>query len=134
LFFYVEGQTEQQYAETILRQHLAGFDVQVMGAILAATRRRHHVVARGGGRHYVPMKNDLVRLLRQHRGRDVRFTTMFDLYALYADFPGTGVANNQRHIPYERIKTLEQAFAREMNDVRLVPYIQLHEFETLLYC
>ena len=61
LFFYVEGQTEQQYAETILRQHLAGFDVQVMGAILAATRRRHHVVTRGGGGHYLPMKNDTSR-------------------------------------------------------------------------
>jgi hypothetical protein len=59
---------------------------------------------------------------------------MFDLYALYPDFPGAKAADKQRDIPYERIKTIEQAFANEMNDARLIPYIQLHEFETLLYC
>lgn len=59
---------------------------------------------------------------------------MFDLYALYSDFPGTQEANKQKHLPYERVKTLEQAFAKEMNDPRLIPYLQLHEFETLLYC
>lgn len=134
LYLYVEGQTEQAYAETVLRDHLAGFGVFVAGAILAATRRRHGVVHRGGGRHFLPMRNDLQRLLRQHRGPDVRFTTMFDLYALYSDFPGTEEANKQRHIPYERVQTLERALAQEMNDLRLVPYIQLHEFEALLYC
>jgi hypothetical protein len=134
LYMYVEGQTEQQYAETVLRDHLANHGVYVVGAILAATRRRHGVIWRGGGRHFLPMRNDLMRLLRQHRGPGVRFTTMFDLYALYSDFPGTGAANQQTHIPYERVKTLEKAFADEMNDARLVPYIQLHEFETLLYC
>jgi hypothetical protein len=134
LYLYVEGQTEQQYAETVLRDHLANFDVFVAGAILAATRRRHGVIRRGGGRHFLPMRNDLERLLRQHRGPDVRFTTMFDLYALYSDFPGTEEADKQRHVPYDRVKTLEQAFAGEMNDPRLAPYIQLHEFETILYC
>jgi len=134
LYMYVEGQTEQQYAETVLREHLAGYGVSVEGAILAATSRRHRVIRRGGGRHFLPMRNDLNRLFREHYKPDVRFTTMFDLYALYSDFPGTEAASKQRHIPYERVKTLEQAFAREMNDGRLLPYIQLHEFETLLYC
>jgi hypothetical protein len=134
LYLYVEGQTEQLYAETVLRDHLARRDVFVEGAILAATRRRHGAVQRGGGRHFLPMRNDLARLLRQHHGPDVRFTTMFDLYSLYADFPGTEEANRQKHIPYERVKTLEQALAREMNDHRLIPYIQLHEFEALLFC
>jgi hypothetical protein len=134
LYMYVEGQTEQQYAETVLRDHLAKRGVFVAGAILAATRRRHGVIRRGGGRHFLPMRNELERLFRQHRGPDVRFTTMFDLYALYSDFPGTDAASKQKHIPYERVKTLEQAFATEMNDGRLLPYIQVHEFETILYC
>jgi hypothetical protein len=134
LYMYVEGQTEQQYAETVLREHLARYKVYVAGAILAATRRRHGVIHRGGGRRFLPTRNELERLLRQHRSPDVRFTTMFDLYALCSDFPGNEAASKQKHIPYERIKTLEQAFAQEMNDARLLPYIQLHEFETLLYC
>ena len=36
LYFYVEGQTEQEYAARVLRPHLAGFGVQVMGAVRAA--------------------------------------------------------------------------------------------------
>jgi hypothetical protein len=134
LYIYVEGQTEQQYAETVLRDHLSRFGVFVAGAILAATRRRHGIVRRGGGRHFLPARNDLARLFRQHRGSEVRFTTMFDFYSLYSDFPGTEEANKQEHIPHERVKTLEQAFAQEMQDHRLIPHIQLHEFETMLYC
>ena len=37
LYLNVEGQTEQQYAETVLRDHLAGHGVFVAGAILAAS-------------------------------------------------------------------------------------------------
>lgn len=134
LFFYVEGQTEQQYAETILREHLAPFDVFVSGAILASTGKRHGVVHRGGGRHYAPIKSDLGRLLRQHHGSDVRFTTMFDLYALPVDFPGTADADKLKHIPEDRIRTLEQAFRNDIGDPRLIPHLQLYEFETLIYC
>jgi hypothetical protein len=93
LFFYVEGPTEQGWCSTVLREHLAPLGVYVEGAIPRASGRRHGVVARGGGRHYLPMKNDLARLLRQHRGKDVRFTTMFDLYALNRDFPGMDEAD-----------------------------------------
>ena len=40
LYFYVEGQTEQEYVRRVLMAHLAGFGVQVMGAVLAASGRR----------------------------------------------------------------------------------------------
>jgi len=35
LYFYVEGQTEQEYVRRVLMPYLAGFGVQVMGAVLA---------------------------------------------------------------------------------------------------
>jgi hypothetical protein len=80
------------------------------------------------------MKKDLHNLLRQHRGDDVRFTTMLDLYKLYRDFPGTEEADKLRHVPYQRVRTLEAAFAADVGDRRLFPHIQLHEFETILFC
>ncbi len=88
LYFYVEGQTEQEYVHRVLRPHLAGFEVWVMGAVLAASGREHGHVYRGGGKSYPPMRNDLGNLLRQHAHADARFTTMFDLYKLYKGFPG----------------------------------------------
>jgi hypothetical protein len=134
LYFYVEGQTEQEYVRRVLMVHLAGFGVQVMGAVLAASGRRHGQVTRGGGRRYQPMRNDLGRLLRQDGHADARFTTMFDLYALHAGFPGWDEAEKQRQIPRERVLTLERAFGEDVGDKRFFPHIQLYEFETILLC
>jgi Domain of unknown function (DUF4276) len=134
LYFYVEGQTEQRYAQSILRDHLAGFGVMVERALLTATGKRHGIVHRGGGRHYAPMKNDLLRFLRQQRGPEIRVTTMFDLYHLFSDFPGTEEADKVKHILHERVKKLEQALSSDIGDPRLIPHIQLHEFETILFC
>jgi hypothetical protein len=134
LYFYVEGQTEQEYVKRVLKPHLAGCGVHVMGAVLTASGRRHGKVFRGGGWDYQPMRNDLGNLLRQHKQDDVRFTTMFDLYALYAGFPGWDEAEKQRHLPRERVLTLERAFAADVGDPRFIPHIQLYEFETILLC
>jgi Domain of unknown function (DUF4276) len=134
LYFYVEGQTEQEYVKRVLRPHLAGFGVQVMGSVLAATGRKHGHVSRGGGRRYQPMRKDLGNLLRQDAHADVRFTTMFDLYALHEGFPGWNDAEKQRDIPRQRVVTLETAFAADVGDNRFIPHIQLHEFETILLC
>jgi hypothetical protein len=134
LYFYVEGQTEQEYAARVLRTHLARFGVQVMGAILAASGRKHGHVFRGGGRRYQPMRNDLGNVLKLHKSADTRFTTMFDLYALHDGFPGWDQAEKQRHIPRERVLTLEKAFGADVGDHRFIPHIQLYEFETILLC
>jgi hypothetical protein len=134
LYFYVEGQTEQEYTARVLRPHLAGFGVQVMGAVRAASGRKHGHISRGGGRRYQPMRKDLGNLLRQDAHADVRFTTMFDLYALHDGFPGWNEAEKQRHVPRERVLTLEKAFAADVGDRRFIPHIQLYEFETILLC
>jgi hypothetical protein len=134
LYFYVEGQTEQEYTARVLRPYLARFGVQVMGAVRAASGRRHGHVSRGGGSRYQPMRRDLGNLLRQDAHGDVRFTTIFDLYALPSDFPGWEEAEKQRHLPRERVLTLEKAFAADVGDARFIPHIQLYEFETILLC
>ena len=61
------------------------------------------------------------------------FTTMIDLYGLPGDFPGKAgsVRNPQNPRPY--CEALEQAFGADIGDARFVPYLQLHEYETLLY-
>ena len=58
---------------------------------------------------------------------------MFDLYALPDDFPGYTSAQAVSD-PYLRVDTLERNFADAINDRRFIPYIQLHEFEALLFC
>lgn len=131
LFFYVEGQAEQGYVSKVLSPHLAQFGVQVMGPILAASSKRHGKIHRGGGDRYGPMRRDLGNLLKLHGQPDVRFTTMFDLYALRQPWPGRDEAEKLRHLPRERARKLEEAFAADIGDSRLIPHLQLYEFETI---
>jgi len=58
---------------------------------------------------------------------------MIDLYAIHTDFPGLTEAEKLRHMPYKLVKTLEQAFAKDIGDDRFVPYIQLHEYKAYLF-
>src|SRR5205807_9444158 len=39
-----------------------------------------------------------------------------------------------RHLPHERVLTLERTFAADVGDERFIPHIQLYEFETILLC
>ena len=133
LYLFAEGTTELTFADTVLKPHLASVGVYLHPPVLVAHAKKKGRVHRGGGRNYVSMKNDILRLLAQERSGDVFFTTMIDLYALYAKFPGVDEAEKLRHMPDKRVEVLEQAFGKDFSDDRFVPYIQLHEYEAYLF-
>lgn len=129
-----EGQTEQGFVEEVLRPYLQTQGVAGVKSILITTNKKKN--ARGGMLSYNQAKTDL-ELLQKIRidGEYERhvFTTMFDLYALPDDFPGYKTAQTISE-PYARVAALETAFAEAINNERFIPYIQLHEFEALLFC
>ena len=133
LYLFAEGPTEQTFADTVLKPHLASLEVYVHPPVLIAHAKKKGKVHRGGGRKYVPMKNDILRFLAQEKGEGVFFTTMIDLYAIHAEFPGLAEADKLRHMREKRVEVLEQAFAKDIGDLRFVPYIQLHEYEAYLF-
>lgn len=133
LYIFAEGQTEQTYGDTVLKHHLATFGVYVQGPILIGHAKKKGRVHRGGGRKYLPMRNDILRFLAQEKAIDTYFTTMIDLYAIHSDFPGLAEAEKVRHLPREHVEQLEEAFANDINDRRFIPHIQLHEFEAILF-
>jgi Domain of unknown function (DUF4276) len=132
LIFFVEGQTEQAYVARVLAPHLANFGVFANRPILPITGRHRDRIFKGGGRSFVRIRRQFDNLLKQHDQPDVRFTTMFDLSGLHADFPGRKESETQGNDPKSRVMFLEQAFANEFADRRVIPHIQLHEFETIL--
>ena len=87
LHLFAEGQTEQTFADTVLKPHLANFGVYMQKPTLIAHARKKGIVHRGGGRNFRAMQNDINRRRKQDSGNDVFFTTMIDLYALHANFP-----------------------------------------------
>jgi hypothetical protein len=132
LYLFAEGPTEQTWAGSALNEHLLRRDIQLHTVLIANARKKQHVY-RGGMRKYIQMKNDIVRFLTQNPGRDVYFTTMIDLYGLPGDFPGRAGSERHRTSPYDRVEELEQAFSADIADPRFIPYVQLHEFEALLF-
>jgi hypothetical protein len=133
LYLFAEGQTEQTFADNLLKSHLANFGVYLQGPILIATARKKGKTRRGGERNYLPMRNDIARFLKQEKRPDVFFTTMIDLYAIHHDFPGLGEAAGLDHLPYKRVEALEGAFAADLADRRFIPHLQLHEYEAYLF-
>ncbi len=76
-------------------------------------------------------------LLKQDRA--AYCSTMIDFYGLGGGFPGTPLPENLSNI--DKVRHIEQAVKADIvaefpdlrPDVRLVPYIQLHEYEGLLF-
>ncbi len=133
LYLFAEGPTEQTFANTVLKPHLANFGVYMQNSVVIAHARKKGKVHRGGGRNFIAMQNDINRFLKQESGNDVFFTTMVDLYALHANFPGKEEAEKLRHDPYQRVDALEKSWFDETGDRRFIPFIQLHEFEAYLF-
>lgn len=80
--------------------------------------------------------DDLSILMKSNRDGEYEkhvFTTMFDLYALPNDFPGYSEANSIGD-RYERVLSFEKAFSKAVASERFIPYIQLHEYEALVFC
>jgi hypothetical protein len=130
LYITTEGQSERKFADDVLRPHLAAFSIDVRSRVVLTNRK---LGKRGGILDFEKIHGDLHRLMREDRHPEARFTTMVDLYALPPEFPGWAEAQNKTGAK-ERVEALEAALQSNMGDSRFLPYIQLHEFEALLYC
>jgi hypothetical protein len=70
--------------------------------------------------------------MKQDNASDSWFTTMVDLYRLPSDFPS--ITESRRIAdPIKKVELLEEGLSAAMNHPRFVPYVQLHEFEALLF-
>jgi hypothetical protein len=134
----VEGQTEETFVKDLLAPYLGRRGVWVYvrrvltGTGVSPFNGSRGYQFRGGMDDYQKPRRDIAIWTRQERGDDVRFTTMFDLYRLPTDWPGW-LPGEERPGSYEYIEQLETAFAEDLGDERFIPYIQLHEFEALLF-
>ena len=126
----VEGKTEQEFVKTILAPHLASYKIYT-DARCVLTSSSARKMYRGGLMRYIVAKQDIARWMVEDKHAECRFTTMFDFYALPSDFPGYDEAMSL-HDPYAKVEKLEGALQQDMSDKRFLPYIQLHEFETLI--
>ncbi len=129
----VEGQTEEAFVGRVLMGPLALAGVGVSVRCVETSRdKKRHKIFRGGLLDYNRAKRDLLRWMKEDQKQDAWFTTMFDLYALPDDFPGR-IEAKRPPTALERVISLEEAFSTDFAHPRFIPYIQLHEFEALLF-
>ena len=129
-----EGPTEQGFVNEVLRPYLIENGVTSVKSIIVSTNKRMN--AQGGMSSYTHARTDLNLMCLSNPESKFEshiFTTMFDLYALPNDFPGYDEAKTIVE-PYACVKALEQSLSNAIGDTRFIPYIQLHEFEALLFC
>jgi len=134
LHILCEGQTEQGFADKVLKPYLQCHGINSVKSYMLCTSRKKN--AMGGMISYEQVKRDLHNIFISNTN-DAHtthlFTTMFDYYALPNSFPCyadvQGILDK-----YEQISTLEKAFAKDISNDAFVPYIQLHEFEALVFC
>lgn len=127
LYVLTEGQTEETFVRELLVPKYAGKGLYLM-PIVASTSPGH----KGGIVSYAKVRPQIERLCKQDTHAFV--TTMFDLYALPGDFPGKRDSKWTRcGSGNDKASLVEQAMQDDIAQHNFIPYIQVHEFEALLF-
>lgn len=126
IYIICEGQTEEEFVNGILRPYFNTQQIYDVRSILMTTSKGH----KGGDVKYARLKFNIDKLL--YRETDILVTTFIDFFRLKKDFPkyeDAQAIQNKIH----KVDFLELALADAINNPRFIPYIQLHEFEGLLF-
>ncbi len=127
----VEGQTEEKFIKGIVAPALIARNV----SIIATTPGRKR--SQGGVRLWGGIRVELLRYLKEDTNRYA--TTMFDYYGMPIDWPGRDLARHQAHrqkattVESAMLEDISEAMGSTFNRKRFIPYIQMHEFEALLF-
>ena len=119
-----EGQTEQAFVREVLGPYASTRGVFLNAPLLG------EVGHKGGFVEWKRVQGDLGKLLRQRP--NTRVTTLIDLYGI----GGTLIALAGGSFPSAsaRADAIQEAVAEAFDRTpRLIPYVQVHEFETLLF-
>jgi len=129
VLIYVEGQTEETFIRDILGPHLNPIGIHPIPILARTKRTRSGATFKGGVVSYDRIRREVLRLLGDSTA--VLVTTMMDYYGLPSDFPGKAALSGSD--PYQRVAQLERAFQMDISNPRFLPFLTLHEFESLLF-
>lgn len=128
LVVIVEGDTEKEFMDQVLFPYLTGKGIYDC----VAFKIKH---TKGGMVRYNHLKTDILNVIRE---KNVFVTTFIDFYALPTDFPGYNKAMKLAD-KRSKVKQLSKSIVEDVSidlgttPKNLLPYIQLHEFEALVF-
>jgi hypothetical protein len=125
LLVLCEGQTEESFFHLVLREHLAMLGVFADCTMICTSREEGRRQHRGGHAHRWAYVEQDIRLLL--RSRPDAVTTMLDVYRFPKDMPG--FPSPWPPTTTERVRALQEATVKAVNDPRFIPGLLVHEFE-----
>jgi hypothetical protein len=128
IYIIIEGQTEERFVKDILAEFFLEFRI-FFKPILIETSRSPHRKYKGGLVNYNHIRKDINRVLQN--GDCHKVTTMIDYYRLPDNFPGKNTLPSGSI--YDKVKYLEDCWFSDIGSQKFIPYIQIHEFEALLF-
>ncbi len=128
LLIVAEGQTEQEFIIRVFRPYMASQGVYNVIPILIRTSKK----GRGGLFNYTHLRDTVKGLLSEPRNKTSIVTTLIDFFRIPCNMPGYHDAMSLKN-DEARVDALQKALGEDINDRRFIPYIQLHEFEALLF-
>lgn len=127
LYIIVEGQTEQEFVKDIIVPYFSNLGFNDVRPFLIRTSR----TGRGGFVNYLHLKNDIIRLLKQET--EIIITTLVDFFRMPINIPKYDECINRNVNIFDKVLCLEKSIGDDISDRRFIPYIQLHEFEAILF-
>jgi hypothetical protein len=138
IYIVVEGQTEQTFVRDVLAPQLAHKGIYLYSVLLGKPGHK------GGDVRFDRAKADIGNFLKQRTHTYI--STMFDYYRIDANWPGRAevrqeIKKGKTLTASQKAEILEIATLREIKNAfpdydtgsRFIPYIEMHEFEALLF-
>lgn len=126
IYIISEGQTEEEFIEKVLCNHFYANEIYDVRPILLSTSK----TSKGGALNYDRFKNNILKLAKTEP--NVMLTSMIDFFRLDNSFPrfqeSLAIVDK-----FARVKFLEKAMLDDIGYSNFIPYIQMHEFEGLLF-
>lgn len=127
----VEGPAEESFIKNLLAPFLWPQNIYVTPFVLGVPGHK------GGNVNYARVKKDVILQLKQDR--TTYCSTMFDLYGLGDGFPEMPLPANLSGL--EKATRIEKGIYQDIistipdlrPDIRFFPYLQVHEYEGLLF-
>ncbi len=131
VYLVVEGQTEESFVNNVIAPVLWPRQIYVYPVLFGGPGHK------GGNPKYARVKKDVLKQLKQDQS--AYCSTFLDFYGLGSDFPGMPFPENLQNA--NKVIQIEQAVKADIvaeipdlrPDIRFLPYLQLHEYEGLLF-
>ncbi len=126
----VEGPTERAIAEQVFAPSLGVKGVYLYPRVVGKPGHK-------GGNSFATVSRELTSLLKQETSSTV--TMFFDYYGLDESWPGVAKAKAKSiDVAFKAVlqaisETMAKQMGPEFNPARFIPYVQMHETESLLF-